>query len=121
MSVRVELDELRERVAEYGSVAYLVTVGEDGRPHVVSVKVGLDGDALAAPAGRTTTANARARPDVTLLWPSRGDYALIVDGTARVDDERVLVEPLRAVLHRVASAPDDVPSCVTVLDRRAER
>jgi hypothetical protein len=31
----------------------------------------------------------------------------------------VAVTPVRAVLHRVAGAPAELPSCVTVVDRRA--
>ncbi|HEV3363111.1 MAG TPA: hypothetical protein VG795_03040 [Acidimicrobiia bacterium] len=39
MSVRVELDEIRDQVAASGSYAYLLTVNDDGRPHAVSLDV----------------------------------------------------------------------------------
>jgi hypothetical protein len=75
MSVAVELDELWAQVREFGGAPLLVTVSEDGRPHVVSVPARVDGDALVVPAGKTT----------------------------------------RAVLHRVAGAPEDLPSCVRIV------
>jgi hypothetical protein len=116
MSVKVELDELRERVDEHGPIAFLVTVGAEG-PHVVSVAVALEDGVLTAGAGRTTSANIAARATVSLVWPAGPDpaYCLIVDGTATVRDERVHVEPTRAVLHRLAGAAGDGPSCITVL------
>jgi hypothetical protein len=55
---------------------------------------------------------------VSLLYPVRqeGDYSLIVDGTAAVASdggrERLLVTPMKAVLHRQATtAPDPASSC----------
>jgi hypothetical protein len=121
VSVPVALESLREQVAEFGPVAFLLTVTDDGRPHIVSVNVAWDHDRLIAGAGRTTAANASRQPAVSLLWPAvgRGDYGLIVDGTAQVTpraDETVLtIAPTRAVLHRLASAGADGPSCITVL------
>ncbi|HEX2849518.1 MAG TPA: pyridoxamine 5'-phosphate oxidase family protein [Acidimicrobiales bacterium] len=125
MSVAVELEQLAERVAEYGSVAFLVTVGDDGSPHVTSAAVAVEDEVITAGAGRTTSGNVGRRPAVTVLWPAvGGDYCLIVDGAARIEGEgssaRAIVEPTRAVLHRIAGAPTDLPSCVTVLDRRAD-
>ena len=46
MSIQVELDKVREQVAACGSYAYLLTVGEEGRPHAVSLVVEWDGDEL---------------------------------------------------------------------------
>ena len=121
VSVTVALDALRARVEEFGSIAFLLTVGESARPHVVSVGVEWDADRLVAGAGRTTSANVGRRPTVSLLWaaPEAGEYALIVDGAAAIEtrDETavVVIEPSRAVLHRVASATGQGPSCVTVL------
>jgi Pyridoxamine 5'-phosphate oxidase len=121
VSVTVALDELRARSAEFGEVAFLLTVTDDRRPHVVSVKVAWDGDALVAGAGRTTSANVAGQPTVSMLWapPARGDYSLIVDGTAETQERDnamvVVIRPSRAVLHRVANADGDGPSCVTLL------
>ena len=119
MSVPVELEELRDRLAAYGAVGLLITVGDDGRPHVVSVAVSIDERELVAGAGRTTSTNIGANPAVSIVWaaPPGSDYCLIVDGSARVQDDRVRVTPGRAVLHRIAGAPGEGPSCITVLSR----
>ena len=121
MSVTVALDELQERIVEFGSVAFLLTVSRDRRPHIVSVTVAWEHDALVAGAGKTSSANVSGQPTVSVLWspPPRGDYSLIVDGTAeaqpRDDTTVVVIRPSRAVLHRLASAEGDGPSCITVL------
>lgn len=103
MSVPVEVADLQAKTAEYGW-AYLLTVGEDGRPHVVAVSPTWDGDRLAMDVGRGTAANAAARSSVVLCFPpvEPDGYSLIVDGTARVGERRVAFEPSGAVLHRPA-------------------
>jgi hypothetical protein len=117
MSVAVGLGELGAHVDERGLIAYLLTVGDDGRPHAVSVAIDVDGGAFRCDAGNRTSANAAARPAVSLLWPNRTpeDYSLIVDGEAAVvgagTDRRVVITPTRAVLHRAAGcAPIDLPA-----------
>jgi hypothetical protein len=119
-ALTVGLDALRARVDEYGPAAYLVTVGDDGRPHIVSVRTAWEDDRLVAGAGRTTAKNAGSRPGVSLLWPRPiAGYSLIVDGAAAIRGEgveaAVTIEPARAVLHRVVDADGEGPSCVTVL------
>lgn len=118
MSVAVDLEGLSQRIAEFGPGAFLVTVGDDG-PHVVSVTVAQDGDRLVMAAGRRSRANLAARPAVTLLWPAApgGSYSLLVDGTASAppgEDGSVAVEPTSGVLHRVAGAAGDGPTCLPV-------
>jgi hypothetical protein len=117
VSIAVELDELRARIEELSSDAYLLTVGDDGRAHSVAVPVRWDGDELVVSAGRSSVANARARSLVALLWPpnERGQFSLIVDAVAtRADDGEVQLRPTRAVLHR--PAPSGTGSdCRTVL------
>jgi hypothetical protein len=117
VSVPVALDELRQRVEEFGSHPFLVTTSADGRAHVVSVAAPFDGSRFSMPVGRTSRANAAANETVTLLWPGAGGpYGLIVDGAAEVDIEAELlnVTPTRAVLHRLADASDELPSCVRI-------
>ena len=106
MSVAVDLTELQSEVSRFGPIPYLLSVGDDGRPHAVSVHAVWRDDALVVRAGRRTTANAAARPDVTLLWSpvEPGGYSLIVDGSAAVDGDEVTVRPGRAILHRSAAA-----------------
>jgi hypothetical protein len=119
MSVRVELDKLWERIGEYGPQAYLVTVTDEGTPHVVSVVVDRLDDRLAVGMGRRTRANLQVRPTLTLLWPPAADpaYSLVVDGTVAGEldaGERMAIDPTSAVLHRVAGAEGDGPNCVPV-------
>lgn len=122
MSIAVGLAALYEQIDAFGPQAFLVTVSDDGAPHVVSVLVGRSGDDLEVGAGRTSRANVGARSVVTLLWsPPAGDgaYSLIVDGTgvASDDGDSVAIRPTAAVLHRIVGAAGDGPSCVPVLPR----
>lgn len=105
MTIPVPLDGLRAALAERGA-AYLLTVSEDARPHAVHVPVAWQGEELAVEVGKRSAANAAARPLVSLLFPLRaaGDYSLIVDGRASADGQRLLIAPLKAVLHRPASS-----------------
>lgn len=114
----VDIAALAEQVSEFGERAYLVTVGDDGRPHVVSVEVALDGDRLGVRVGRSTAANLGARPAATVLWPPvpGGGYSLIVDGEpdTPVEPGQAAIRATAAVLHRVAGAPGDGPACLPV-------
>ena len=117
MSIPVGLDELRARIEEFDTDAYLLTVGDDGRAHSVAVTTTWEGDTVVVPGGRTTVANAEARALVALLWPpaERGGYSLIVDANVlRADDGRVRLQPTRAVLHRPAPSGDG-SDCAPVL------
>jgi hypothetical protein len=127
VSVSVSLERLREEVARHGDVAYLLTVGGDGRPHTVQLAVAWsdDADELVVMPGKGTLANAAARPLVSLLWPPTepGGYSLIVDGEATGTGDgidRLAVTPTKAVLHRPARSSDaDIVAhgydCVAVL------
>jgi hypothetical protein len=117
MSIPVPLERLRGAIAERAQSAYLLTVSDDGRAHAVHVPVHWEDDVLAARVGKRSAANAAARPGVSLLYPLRSpdDYSLIVDGTGIVagsdGEQRVLVTPTRAVLHRPAAVPRPDASC----------
>jgi hypothetical protein len=117
VSVPVALDELARRVDEYGPHPFLVTTSVDRHAHVVSVPVQFDGSQFTVRAGRTSRANIAATATVTLVWSGAGGpYGLIVDGDAQCDHdtEAVTVTPTRAVLHRLADAPEELPSCVRI-------
>ncbi len=107
MSIPVEIADLRPAVADYGW-AYLLTVRDDHRPHIVAVTPTWDGDELVAAVGGGSARNAVARSQVSLCYPptSADGYSLIVDGTASVaDDEGAAVlrfAPATAVKHRPA-------------------
>lgn len=123
MSVAVELSDLARHLKDFGTVAYLTTVDEDGRPHVVSVRPRLEGARLHVGAGRRTSANVTRQARVSLLWPAApgGAYSLIVDGHAALAGEggeaTLAVAPEAAVLHRTPDGDPSAPSCVTVLAR----
>ncbi len=106
MTMKVELGELAERLGEY-SFAYLVTVGDDGRAHLLAVLPELAGDALTiGGVGKHSLANVATHPTITLVWPpaSPDGFSLIVDGTAKTgaDDSVIVVSPTKAILHRPA-------------------
>jgi len=106
--VKVELAELIDRIGEYG-FAYLVTVGEAARAHVLAVTPeAVDAGLLVGGIGRNSLANATANPNVTLVWPpvSDGGYSLIVDGSATVGDGELTIAPVKAILHRPAPGLD---------------
>lgn len=111
MSIPVDLDALGEALAGR-SLAYLLTVSDDGRPHAVSVVPTLDGGVLTMEVGRRSAANAAARPDVSLLWPPSepGGYSLIADGAASVDGTVLRVALTWAVLHRPAEPASPPPA-----------
>jgi hypothetical protein len=109
MSVKVDLDQLAEALADF-MFAYLITVGDDYRAHTVAVDpVFADGVLEVGAVGGTTRKNLALHGDVTLVWPPSqpGGYSLIVDGRGQATDDGLTVVPSRAVLHRKAN--DCVP------------
>lgn len=113
MSIPVDLDRLPEETERYRrGAAYLLTVGDDERPHVVAVVPEWEGARLRVSAGARSRANASRRPDVSLLWapPDASGYSLIVNGQATEDTAGVVVAPATAVLHRPAAGAEAVPA-----------
>jgi hypothetical protein len=119
MSLKVELGELEKTLEPYG-FAYLVTVGDGNRAHVLAVTPVLtEGGLVVGGVGRHSQANATERPDVTLVWPPTedGGFSLLVDGAATVDGETITVAPAKATLHRPAPGADGLRAgsdCVSV-------
>lgn len=106
MSIPVAVDRLGETLADFDAGFLLTTSGADGRVKAVSVAPVLDGGVLRAVApGRGSLANVAANPVVTLLYPPRTapDFSLLVDGTAVVEGDDVVVTPTGAVLHKPAT------------------
>jgi hypothetical protein len=103
VSIAVELQDLPGKTAEF-RWAYLLTVRDDHRPHVVAVTPAWQGGCLVVSAGRGTAANAVARPMITLCYPppELTGFSLLIDGEATVDDDTITVRPTAAVLHRPA-------------------
>lgn len=105
MSVPVAIEDLVAATGEY-RWAYLLTVRDDLRPHIVAVGPTWDRDQLVIGVGRATARNAAARSSVSLVYPpvEEGGYSLIVDGDATVVGEDIVrVAPTGAVLHRPAA------------------
>jgi hypothetical protein len=112
MSIPVAIDDLVAATGEYGW-AYLLTVRDDLRPHIVAVNPVWEGDQLVIAVGRGTARNAAARSSISLCYPpvEAGAYSLIVDGDATVvGDATVRFVPTGAVLHRPAVPGSDTSS-----------
>jgi len=105
MSIEVPLAELPATVERYG-FAYVITVSDSGRPHLVAVRPVVSGDELWVSVGRTSLANAAARPEITLVFPpvDDGGFSLVVDATASAGDGSgdLRLAVTWAVLHRPA-------------------
>ena len=103
MSVAVALDQLEAKLAEY-DWAYVVTVREDRRSHLVAVTPMWREGCLVAAVGRTTEENVAGQPSITLCFPPRDieGFSLVVDGEAASADGVLTVRPVSAVLHRPA-------------------
>lgn len=104
MSIPVGLDELPEVAAGYGDTPFVITVGDDGRPHLAQLRVAWRGTSFDVVPGRRGASNVAARPTVVVLWPpvEPGGMSLIVDGDAHLDGDAVVVTPTGAVKHRAA-------------------
>jgi len=107
MSLEVPLAELAAELERYGPAAYLLTVRDDARVHLVHTDIRHDGTCLRGEIGRSSAVNIAVHPTVTLLWPpfEPGELSLLVDGRARVEDDgSVAVTPTWAVRHRPAAS-----------------
>lgn len=109
MSIPVAIPDLEAATREYGW-AYLLTVRDDLRPHIVAVNPVWERGTLAIEVGGGTARNAASRGAITLCYPpvDDGGYSLIVDGDAMVDHQTaerpsVRFVPTGAVLHRPAA------------------
>jgi hypothetical protein len=120
MSVPVALDQLPAVLDEFGTVAYLLSAGGDGRPRCVSVALSWSGDQLMATVGKRTGVNIGAQPLVSLLWPpvEPAGFSLIVDGSAEVSASEsdgggavIAITPTGGVRHRNAEPAADASGC----------
>lgn len=101
MSIPVDLADLPKTLADFDR-GYLLTTAE-GRVKAVSVRAAAAGGALrVATPGRGSVANIGVNPVVTLLFPppESGGFTLLVDGSAVVDHDDVVVTPGSAILHK---------------------
>jgi len=110
MTAPTAVDNLAAALRERGSTGYVLTVSDQGTPHVAPAAIAGTADGLVADVGDRSVLNAQARPRITLLFPARhpDDYSLIVDAVATITTAtagRLRVVPTRAVLHRPAVGP----------------
>jgi len=115
MGIDVSLQRLADKLTKY-HFAYLLTVGDNDRAHVVAVRPRLVSDSLLiGDLGIKTSTNLAAHPLVTMVWPPTdpSGYSLIVDGVGSMRDDQLAITPTRAVLHRPAprQATTTVGSC----------
>jgi len=106
MSIPVDLGDLPDRLDERGHGYLLTTAGEQVKV-VACLPLHAEGVIRVTDPGRGSVANVRANEVVTLLWSPLVDasdgspgHSLVVDGTAVVDGDDVLVTATGAVLHR---------------------
>ena len=109
VSFAVAPSELEATAARHGPSAFVLTVGDDGRPRVVHVAVTVVDGVIRCTVGRGAAANAAARPNaVTVLWMTADDgFSLIADGAAVIDgeprpDTLLTITVTSAVRHRPA-------------------
>jgi hypothetical protein len=104
MSVLVDLADIPARLAEFGR-GYLLT-SKDGLVKAVSARALPEDDRLRVTTpGRGSVANVGANPTVTLLFPplTESGMSLLVDGTAVVEGDDVVITPTGAVLHKAVA------------------
>ena len=123
MAAAVDFERLADALTEYAR-AYLVTVGEDGRPHTVQVEPVLR-DNVFTSAGGIAPPPTSPRTTSSACCGRRGEpggYALMVDGRVESGDG-VRVVPIKAPLHRMAahgSPAAEVAACTTAWSSRAD-
>lgn len=120
MSKVTTFEQVRAGIAHYGDLAILVTIGDDGRPHVVTSLVDIDGEQLVVGVGARSRVNLEQRPVATLVWnPAPDDeYLLIVDTSLDTIDEadgrgvaRVVLRVEGGIQHRLAGLAPGASSC----------
>ena len=120
MAKLTTFEQVRTGIATYGDLAAVITVGDDGRPHVSSSRVVVGDDRLIAEVGARSRGFLEQRPQMTLVWhPNAGDeYQLIIDGTAASfgdpsDDgvSTVSIDVDGGIQHRLAGLDGDAPTC----------
>lgn len=108
MSIPVDPTELHRAVADFDSGYLLTTSSPQVKVVTVDPVAAADGTLRIADPGKGTLGNLEANAAVTVVFPprERHGYTLLVDGTASVDGEDVVVAATGAVLHRPAAHAD---------------
>ena len=108
MSIPIALDALAAEIARW-DFAYLTTVSDDGRPHLLALRPTVLDDATPVirfdAGGGRACRNASARPLVAVMFPPvehSDGFSLVLDGVGAVDGAFVDVTVTSALLHRPA-------------------
>jgi len=110
MSYPVQPADLGRAFEDYVD-GYLLTVTADSATRATGVRPTFRDGKVVVGAGRTSSANAAERPKVTLLCPptvAKG-FTLLVDGTAMVAGDEIVIDVTSAVLHRPPFHADGPP------------
>lgn len=115
MSIPVDLEALRDRLATHDRPAYVITAGDAG-PHLVATYLTWSDGAFTTGCGSTTARNLSQRGEVSVVVPPNDvdGYSLIFDAAGEVveGDVRTLrLTPLKAVLHRPGTGAGEPGSC----------
>jgi len=118
---------LSEAIAQYGTEAYLLTVGKEG-PHTTHVSIDCRGNTIRCSIGPSAAGNIASEPKVSLFWPPKetGGYAMIVNGTAVGTRDpggamKAEITLTKSVLHRPGPKPIDNDGPCTSDCRRIAR
>lgn len=108
MSIPVAPTDLEQALADFDSGYLLTTSSPQVKVVTVDPVAAGDGTLRITAPGKGTLRNLDANDAVTVVFPprERHGYTLLVDGTARVDGEDVVVVATAAVLHRPAAHAD---------------
>jgi hypothetical protein len=108
VSIPVDPAELHRAVADFDSGYLLTTSSPQVKVVTVDPVAAEDGTLRISGPGKGTLRNLEANDAVTVVFPprERHGYTLLVDGTASVDGEDVVVVATGAVLHRPAAHAD---------------
>jgi hypothetical protein len=110
MSYPVAAQDLARALEQYAE-GYLLTVAVDATTRAVAVRPRLADGLVVVGAGRSSSANVTANPNVTVLCPPTvpKGFTLLIDGTATVVGEEIRVRPTSVVLHRPPYHSDGPP------------
>ncbi len=101
MSIPVAIPDLPATIARY-DLAFLVTVSSVGQPRFLAQRPAIEAGPVlvVSKAGAGTRAGALANP-IALLYPNPdpAGHSLIVDGTADLRGDDIVITPTAAVLH----------------------
>lgn len=101
MSIPVAIPDLAATIERY-DLAFLVTVSESSQPRFLAQRPTIeDGPVLVVRKAGPGTRAGSTRGPIALLYPNPDPtkHSLIVDGTAELRGEEIVITPTAAILH----------------------